>query len=138
MPPIVNDWQIVVPTLILEAGSEDIQGMTMVAEVIRDRTRTKYGSDGTVHSTVFRPLQFSCWNTENKRRGDILRLDLAHPLVQKALLAYNSAFYNGSNYAMGANLYHADYMNPYPVWTLSSNVTRLTQHGHHIFYKEER
>lgn len=138
MPPIIDDWQIVVPTLILEAGKEDLQGMTMVAEVIRDRTKNKYNSNGTVHNTVFRPLQFSCWNTEIKIRGDVLRLDLAHPSVQKAIYAYNDAFYNGTNFAMGANLYHADYMDPYPAWTFSSNVKRLTHHGHHIFYKEER
>lgn len=139
MPAIVEDWQWIIQTIIQEAASESFKGKVMVAEVIRDRTETKYNSDGTIVDTILRAKQFSGWNTEEDRlRVRVAKLDLSEQVVQDALKAYNMAFKGRTTYAMGANLYHADYMNPYPSWTTAENVVRLTQEGHHIFYKETR
>lgn len=138
MPPIVEDWQWVVMTIIQEAATESFRGKTMVAEVIRDRAENRYNSDGSIPDTILRPFQFSGWNTEDRTRIRTAKLDLSEQVVGDALKAYNLAFRGRSNYAMGANLYHADYMNPYPEWTNSPNVERLTQEGHHIFYLEHR
>jgi hypothetical protein len=55
-----------------------------------------------------------------------------------SIKAYNAAFKDRTDYALGANLYHADYMNPFPEWAYDPKVTKLIQEGHHIFYKEER
>lgn len=137
MPSIVEDWQWVVLTIIQEAALESLKGKTMVAEVIRDRTETKYNSDGTVPGTILRSMQFSGWNTSNIGRIAAAKLDLSHPAVVDSMTAYNIAFKERSNLAMGANLYHADYMNPYPEWVYAPNVKRLTQEGHHIFYLEK-
>lgn len=139
MPALIADWQLIVATIIQEARLESLKGMTMVAEVIRDRTRTKFNSDGTIAGTILRAKQFSGWNdSEDKVRIASVKIDLADNATQKALYAYKDAFENNTYYAMGANLYHADYMNPYPEWTKSPNVVRLTQEGHHIFYREDR
>ncbi len=110
--------------------------MTMVSEVIRDRRETKYNSDGTIVGTVLASKQFSGWDDHNRIR--VAKMDLSQDAVQKALLAYKDAFERRTNYAMGANLYHADWMPEYPSWTKAPNVVRLTQEGSHIFYKETR
>lgn len=138
MPPIVEDWQWVVMTIIQEAASEPFEGQIAVAEVIRDRAETKFNCDGTIVSAVLSPSQFSGWNTFDRNRVRVAQLDLGTDTTQLAMRAYNIAFKRRSNYAMGANLYHADWMAEYPDWTKNEKVVRLTQIGHHIFYKEER
>lgn len=138
VPTIVEDWQWVVMTIIQEAAGEPFQGKVMVAEVIRDRAENRFNCDGTIISAVLSPYQFSGWNSEDKNRIRVAKLDLADDVVQDAIRAYNMAFKGRTSYARGANLYHADYMSPYPEWTTHPNVQRLTQFGHHIFYFEER
>lgn len=138
VPNIVEDWQWIVMTIIQEAASEPLEGQVAVAEVIRDRTENKYNSDGTIVSTILTPYQFSGWNAKDPVRIYVAKLDLTDKVVTSAMKAYNIAFKNRTNYALGANLYHADWMNPYPDWTKSENVMRLTQIGHHIFYMEKR
>lgn len=137
VPNIVEDWQWVVMTIIQEAANEPFEGMVAVAEVIRNRAENKYNCDGTIVSAVLTPWQFSGWNTEDRNRIHVAKLDLGDSVVQRALNAYNVAFKRRSNYAMGANLYHADWMEKYPEWTTSPKVTRLTSIGHHIFYKND-
>lgn len=136
MPQVVEDWQWVVETILQEASSESFKGMIMVAEVIRDRAETKYNSDGTIIGTVLAPKQFSGWDDYNRIR--VAKMDMSDGTVGLAMKAYEMAFKGRSSYAMGANLYHADTMPVYPDWTKSPNVVRLTQEGHHIFYKETR
>lgn len=136
MPPVIENWQWVVETILQEASNESMKGMTMVAEVIRDRAETKFNSDGTIVGTVLAPKQFSGWDDWNRIR--VAKMDLAQDAVQKALYAYKDAFERRTSFAMGANLYHADWMPEYPEWTKAPNVVRLTQEGHHIFYKETR
>jgi spore germination cell wall hydrolase CwlJ-like protein len=138
MPAIVEDWQWVVMTAIQEAALESLKGKIMVCEVIRDRAEKHFNCDGTIVSAVLSPNQFSGWNTNDRSRINAATLDLSNPRVRDTIEAYNIAFKSRSNYAMGANLYHADYMNPYPEWTKSAKVKRLTQEGHHIFYFESR
>lgn len=138
VPSIVEDWQWVVMTIIQEAANEPFEGMVAVAEVIRDRAETKYNCDGSIISAILTPYQFSGWNTEDRSRIIVAKFDLGDSTVQRAINAYNLAFKGKTNYAHGANLYHADWMPTYPEWTNSPKVTRLVNIGRHIFYREDR
>ena len=138
MPVLIPDWKLVVLTAIQEASTEGLIGMTVVCEVIRDRAATKYNSDGTIPGTVLAPKQFSGWNTNDPNRIRSLSYDISHPAMVDAIRAYKNAFEKRTNYAMGANLYHADYMDPYPPWSKAPNVVRLGQVGTHILYLEKR
>lgn len=138
MPKLVEPWMYVVMTIAQEASSEPFEGMVGVAEVIRERAESKYNSDGSLIDTVLRPLQFSGWNTNDPNRLRVAQYELNHPAITRAITAYKTAFEEKSNYALGANLYHADWMNPYPDWTKSPKVTKLVHIGHTIFYREER
>jgi hypothetical protein len=44
MPTLIEDWKLVVATIIQEAAYESIRGKVMVAEVIRNRTENRYNS----------------------------------------------------------------------------------------------
>lgn len=50
-------------TIYKEAGSDGFESMLAVAEVIKNRTRSQFRSNGSVASTILRPKQFSCWNS---------------------------------------------------------------------------
>ena len=138
MPPIIADWQLVVTTLIQEALLEPLDGKVGVAEVIRDRTATRYQSDGTISGTILKPKQFSGWNGLSLNRAESVRLDLTHPQVIECMKAYEIAFKLKSNRAKGANLYHASWMKVFPSWTKAPNVVEVARLGQHIFYKESK
>jgi len=137
MPPIVEPWVWGVMTIAQEALGEPLEGKIAVAEVIRNRMRTEYNSDGSIEDTVLRPYQFSGWNT-GKYRVQIAKLDLGHPDILDCIRAFSLAFDFETNHAKGANLYHASTMAHPPSWVNSPKVERLVQIGHHIFYKETR
>ena len=129
-------WAVM--TIRQEADSEPYEGKVAVAEVIRNRAETYYFSDGTIEGTVLKPLQFSGWNTSDPNRIRVSKLDDSDYLTQEAIRAYEEAFTGRSNRVLGANLYHAKTMIVYPNWSLSSKVTKITEIGNHIFYKENR
>jgi spore germination cell wall hydrolase CwlJ-like protein len=138
MPRLVEDWEWVVLTIIQEASSESLDGMTGVAEVIRERAETKYNSNGSLIDTCLRANQFSGWDTNDSNRIRAAEYELDHPAVTKAITAYRRAFFSRTTLTKGANLYHADWMVKYPSWSTNPRVTRLTQIDRHIFYKEVR
>ena len=75
MPPLLPLERLGIATLIGEAASEGVRGMTCVAEVIRNRMERRYASDGTVEGTVWYPMAFSCWNGNIRWRARLARID---------------------------------------------------------------
>ena len=138
MPLLIPEWVWGVNTVAQEASSEPFEGKVAVAEVIRNRTKTNFFSDGTVYSTVLWPYQFSGWNTKDPNRIRVAKMDLTHPMMIECIQAYEEAFVRNSNIVAGANLYHAVTMKDYPPWTADLKVSRVKQVGRHIFYKETR
>ena len=120
----VNASEIVVATLILEAGGEYSTGsMEAVNEVIRNRSAKR---KLTTRQVCLQRKQFSCFNSG--RIDQLLAKAKRHPRFNEAL-----AIVTGSpiNYTCGADHYHADYCNPY--WASSMKKTCII--GKHLFYK---
>ena len=138
MPLFIEDWKWSVQTIAQEASSEPFEGKVAVAETIRNRTETKFFSDGTIYSTVLWPFQFSGWNTNDPNRIRVAKMDLTHPMLIECIKAHEEAFLKRSKIVGNANLYHAVSMKDYPAWTASLKVTRIKQVGSHIFYHEVR
>ena len=138
MPLFIEEWKWSVQTIAQEASSEPFEGKVAVAEVIRERTKTRFFSNGTIYSTVLWPWQFSGWNTDDPNRIRVAKMDLTHPMLIECIKAHEEAFLNNSNIVLGANLYHAVTMKDYPKWTASHKVSRVKQVGSHIFYREIR
>lgn len=122
----ISDVNIVAATLILEAGGEsDERAMEAVYEVIRNRVEKRNMSERKV---VFQRLQFSCWNNTEKRLA-LYKKAVRHPKFLKARdIVIND---NDTNYTLGADHYHANFVTPY--W--ADTLTHTTTIENHIFYK---
>jgi spore germination cell wall hydrolase CwlJ-like protein len=119
--------------IFAEARGEPFKGQVAVGNVVRNRMREKYSSDGTVVGTVLKPLQFSWTNTHDAQRTRVLSVDMADPKWSVAVEAWEDSL---SKNAVPPEtvLYHADWMSRYPVWT--KKAKEVAHIGRHIFYKE--
>lgn len=137
VPPAV--WAVL--TIDQEARGETFDGKLAVAEVIRDRARRGYQSDGTIPGTVLKPYQFSGWNTEDPNRLKSAKRAAAGALeggqLAEAVAAWNKAVTEDTKTAQGALLYHANPMPrgmKKPGWV--GRVKFLVQIGAHAFYAD--
>lgn len=137
LPPPENDMRLIpdtalaVVTIYQEARNQSHEGRVAVAEVIRNRMKAKYSSDGTVAGTVARKWQFSGWNTEDPNRVPSLKIDDDDPLVKECMRAWLEANNNGTNLAKGAVLYYSSDIPP-PGW--STRARKVAEIGKHLFF----
>lgn len=126
---LVNDDSWAIMTIAGEALGEPFIGKIAVAEVIRNRMRRGYASDGTVIGTVLRAKQFSMW--DDKARLLAARIDDEHPKVQDCIKAWELSA--TSNVTNGAVLYHTIMIDT-PKWATAPSVKRVsTIHRHHFY-----
>lgn len=139
--PLLDPAALAVATIWQEARGESEAGKLAVAEVIRDRTLRRYQSDGTLIDTLFRPYQFSGWNTDDPSRVRTLKM-FTNPDILKTFqsvidcaVAWNRAVTEETRTAKGALLYHAASMKKYPGW--ARRTTEVARIGGHIFYVDQ-
>ena len=132
MPRLVSEEALAVITIWQEARNEPQEGMMAVGEVIRNRMKLKYSSDGTVAGTVLRPLQFSGWNAKDPSRVKSLKIDDDDATVKKCLAAWLLS--EQSNHAKGAVLYYAPAVVSMPDWAKPEVAQKVAEIGGHIFY----
>jgi N-acetylmuramoyl-L-alanine amidase len=123
-------WAIL--TIWQEARGETHIGRVAVGEVIRNRMKRKYTSDGTASGTCLRAWQFSGWNTDDPNRVGCAKLDTEDPMVKDCVRAWLESA--TSNYTNGAVLYYAKTMPKVPDWANSSKVSFIKEIGNHRFY----
>lgn len=118
--------------IFAESRSEPYEGQVAVGNVIRNRTRRKFFSQGTVVSTVLAPYQFSWTNTADGQRTRVLSAMWEDPAFRSAARAW---FESESNDLVGdCMFYHADYVHPY--WAKAHGIVFVKQIGRHLFYRE--
>ena len=61
---LFDDDALAIATIWQEAEGEPYDAKVAVGEVIRERMRRKYNSDGTIAGTVGRRFQFSAFNDD--------------------------------------------------------------------------
>jgi spore germination cell wall hydrolase CwlJ-like protein len=118
-----------------EAQGEALEGKLSVGEVLRQRMKQHYSSDGTVAGTVCRSYQFSAMNDDRQNNALLLRmlqLDCHDPIVIQCREAWRESAF--TDYSNGAVLYHGDYMKVFPEWVVRCRV--VAHVGKHIFYVE--
>jgi spore germination cell wall hydrolase CwlJ-like protein len=123
-------WAIL--TIWQEARGEMHIGRVAVGEVIRNRMKRKYTSDGTASGTVLKKFQFSGWNTDDPNRVACAKVDTDDPVVKDCVRAWLES--STSNFTSGAVLYYAKTMPKAPDWSLDPKVSFLTEIGNHRFY----
>lgn len=133
MPRILSDDALAIITIAQEAIGESYEGKLAVAEVIRNRMRHKYSSDGTVAGTVLRPWQFSGWNTDSVGRVRMAKIDGDDKVVDDCVRAWRSAK-EGSNTVNGAVLYYAPAIVKMPKWARPEYAIQVAEIGGHVFF----
>lgn len=89
--------EVVVATLILEAGGEGKVGMEAVNEVIQNRSKRRKQS---LYRVVTEPLQFSCFNAGIEKAVERAK---KHPKWQEAIDILRSPI---TNHTLGSDHYH--------------------------------
>ena len=133
---LVSDETWAAMTIWQEAQGESYEGKLAVAEVIRNRTRARHMSDGTVPGTCLWPVQFSGWNAidptpKYRERIEGAKLDDSDPIVKDCIRAWKEAM-AGSDTVKGAMYY----FNPHivkPAWAREATV--LATVGNHVFVR---
>lgn len=118
-------------TIWQESRGEPQDGRIAVGEVIRERMRRHYSSDGTVPGTVLRPHQFSGWNTNDPNRIVCAKLDDTNDEYDRCLAAWRASGY--TTLVKGAVLYYnpAIIATP-PTWAIPDK--RVAIIGRHHFF----
>ena len=128
---VVDDDRWAIMTIIGEALTEPLVGKIAVGEVIRNRMKRKYKSDGTIVGTVLHRKQFSMW--DDNARLLAARADDDHPRVKEAIEAWKLS--ETSNVTDGAVLYHTPLIDP-PYWASYPSVRKVVTINRHIFYQD--
>jgi len=128
LQPPLSDDALAALTVYLEAGAESFAGKLAVAAVIRNRTRLRYQSDGTVRGTVLKPRQFQPWNTRSPSQ---LTLDLKKRSMRDSLLAWHLV-QDGREIVDGAVLFYNPKLAKTPDWARVSR--KVATIGGHAFY----
>ena len=113
-----------------EARGEPYEGQIAVGNVIRNRARRKFFSDGSIVGTVTAPKQFSWMNADDAQRTRCLAA------TWEAIGSCARAWFESADrQVVGEALwYHADFLKPW--WSKTSGIEFLIQIGRHRFYKE--
>ena len=137
---LISDAALGAITIFQEARNQPYEGKCAVGEVIRERMRQRFFSDGTVAGTVCRAYQFSGWNSADPNRVPSLCADDKDPVVQECVRAWhNSAQTNLVNGAIF-------YLNPQAVlksegrlpkwWSSDADPASEVVIGDHAFRKK--
>lgn len=126
-----RELDVLTRTVYGEASSESNEGIAAVVHVIANRLKGNYGKD--IIEICLKPLQFSCWNTNDPNRLRIMRANLETPNFFRVHAICSGVFAGIIPNPIGeANHYFADYITP-PSW--AKQMTFIRQIGHHLFYK---
>ena len=134
MARLIDPDKLGILTVAQEALVEPFEGKLAVAEVIHNRMRQKYMSDGTVEGTVLKPYQFSGWLPGDPVLVKSLRWDDTLPAIQECIKAWFDAK-QGSNTVADAVLYYApEKVSKVPKWALPEYATVVARIGAHVFF----
>lgn len=137
-----SDLEVAAKTLWGEARSEPRIGQIAVAAVLYNRAArvgyagTLAGQPGALKRICLAPWQFSCWNSDDPNRAQILALRASDYASQRQVMAHMLTGRN-TDPTLGADHYHTVARPPGvsswpPVWAAS--MRKAGQFGHHLFY----
>lgn len=129
---LIPDHVLAELTIWMEARGEPYHGQCAVAEVIQERMRRRYLSDGTVAGTLFMPFQFSCWNSDSHQRIHAVTLEDTDSTLAMCRQAWRDV-QAGFSIVPGA----VHYLNPSGVLVLpewASAAKHVARIGNHVFY----
>lgn len=108
--------------VMAEAGGEDLIGQIMVANVVLNRVNCAYSGSTTITDVIYRPGQFEPVSTG--RIWSVSPTASVYEAVDRAMA--------GEDYSNGALYFVSAYCDA--SW-FESALTRVAEHGGHVFYK---
>jgi spore germination cell wall hydrolase CwlJ-like protein len=136
----MNEHDLFVSTIILEAGGEPLIGQRLVAGCISLRATiggvvfSRTGKShplfgrGSISDAILAPKQFSCWNGMGK--DDIsTRVESIRASRQAEWMTAQAAI---ASAVQCCTHYHSARMKPWPLW--AATMDRICLCGNHIFY----
>ena len=130
---VISDdtWGIL--CVFAEARSEPYEGQVAVGNVVRNRTKLRFFSHGTVASTVLEPYQFSWTNTSDAQRTRVFSAMREDPAWRVAARAW---FESEFNFVVGdALFYHTDAV--HPEWAKANGIEFVRRIGRHLFWRRK-
>ncbi|WP_217705670.1 cell wall hydrolase [Peristeroidobacter soli] len=138
-PEPADELSALAKTMWGEARGEGAEGMSAVAHVVLNRVARQTYWGKTVAAVCLRPYQFSCWNTDDPNRSQLLKLTSANGIYSLALqLAQQLRDLDPTERARqdttsGATHYHARTITP-PRW--ARGRTPCARIRNHLFYRD--
>lgn len=130
------DLEMAARTVWMEARGEGVPGMQAVAWVIVNRFKSnKWFAGQTLTACVLMPSQFSCWNTNDKNRGEMAKLgdqDLTLMDARRCVNRALSGLYADPTFGATHYLALGIIGNLVPGWV--KGATKTGQIGNHTFY----
>lgn len=150
---MMDDTTLMALCVWSEAAGESLLGKQAVAQVIMNRMRLKYESDGTVQGTVLYPNQFSgfwfafvnnkyvrvAWTHDDAmHRAEAMLARAQHQQIWDVCLDVANEALQGEMPVQAPLLQAVNYLNPailpkLPAWASPDN--ELCAVDHHVFYK---
>jgi N-acetylmuramoyl-L-alanine amidase len=129
---IISDdtWGIL--CIFAEARGEPYDGMVAVGNVIRNRTKQRHFSDGTVVGTVTAAYQFSFLNTGDAQRTRVLGACWDESGCRLAAKAWFESEY--VQVVGDALWYHASRVSP--GWARAQGIEFVRRIGAHLFFRK--
>lgn len=132
MSRLIPDEVWAAGTIWMEARNQPYAGQCAVAEVIQNRMRTHFMSDGTVVGTVLAAYQFSCWNSRDPNRLRFAVLDESDVGFAMARQAWRDVLAGMSLVPKARMYYNPDAVAHTPEWATPETFVRAL--GAHHFY----
>ncbi|KKU98288.1 MAG: hypothetical protein UY28_C0004G0026 [Candidatus Amesbacteria bacterium GW2011_GWB1_48_13] len=129
---LISEDALGIITMWMEARGEPHEGRVAVGEVIRNRMKKKYSSDGTVAGTVALRYQFSGWNDDygnNQQLIASLKIDDADAIVQDCIAAWKES---ETSDLTGGALFYVNLSIVQPGW--AKKCKAVTKIGNHTFF----
>lgn len=126
---LITEDALAIVTIWQEARGEPYEGKLAVGEVIRNRMKRNYFSNGTVSGTVLRDYQFSGWNVGDPNRISSIQIDDNDATVGACISSWKESI--SSSVAKGAVLYCNLHL-AHPSWAKPEKM--VAEIGNHSFF----
>lgn len=151
---MMDDATLLALCIWSEAAGESVAGKQAVAQVVMNRMREKYESDGTMAGTVLYPNQFSgfwfdmidgrytrvCWTRQDaEQHAQKMLLRAQHQAIWDVCMDVAEGVLDGTIPPAKSLDQAVLYLNPsilprLPSW--ANPAAELCAVGHHVFYRE--
>lgn len=141
---LISDEALAAVTIRSEAEGEPYDGKVAVGEVIRNRMKHRFFSDGSVPGTVCRSYQFSAWNDDgnnNKLLIRVLKSDDSEAVVKECVQAWRDSeltnLVKGALFYMNVALVRSWNHGHLPKWwDIDATPVGEVVIGHHTFRRK--